>query len=140
MSEERLKILQMIEEKKITATEGFELLSALSEGAEKVNSQSVTPSGQRFLRVRVTGDKVKKINVNLPLSLVKVASKFASLSIGFIPEEARKEMEKKGIDLSKIDINEIVTLIDQGLLDEKLVDLEVDDETDGRIKVEVYVD
>lgn len=140
MSDEKIKILQMIEEKKITATEGMELLNALDDDAgyeEKTNSSA---NGKRFLRVRVSGDKVKKVNVNIPLNLVKVASKFATFGMGFIPDEARSEMERKGIDLSKIDLEELVKLIDQGLMDEKLVDIDVDDPNEGKVRVEVYVD
>jgi hypothetical protein len=139
MDEEKLKILQMIEERKITAAEGMELLNALGDTAMTQSPASPAP-GKQFLRIRVLGDKAKKVNVNIPLSLVKVASKFAAFGMGFIPEEARKEMERKGIDLAQLDMGELVTLIEQGLVTEKLVDIDVDDPEEGRVKVEVYVD
>jgi hypothetical protein len=87
----------------------------------------------------VIGDKAKKVNVNIPLNLVKVASKFAVFGMGFIPEEARKELERKGIDLSQLDLEEVLALIEQGLDVDKLVDIDVDDPEERRAKVEVYV-
>ncbi|HYH03021.1 MAG TPA: hypothetical protein VEC37_07975, partial [Bacillota bacterium] len=138
MSAEKLKILQMIEEQKITASQGMELLKALEEAEPDAKPAVVSP-GKKFLRVRVSTDKAK-VNVNVPLNLVKVASKFAVFGMGFIPEEARKELENKGIDLSQLDLAELLNLIEQGLMTEKLVDIEADDPEEGRSKVEIYVD
>jgi hypothetical protein len=84
-SEERLKILQMIDDGKINAEEGAKLLSALSESRQSKNKPAVrsTTDGARWLRVRVT-DMVTgkpKATVNLPLGLVdagmNIASKYA---------------------------------------------------------------
>lgn len=138
MSEEKVKILEMIQQGKITATEGLDLLEAL-DGPETVQTGSVPRVGDRFLRVRVNGDKAK-VNVNIPLSLLKATSKLAALSMNYIPEEARNEMEKKGIDLANIDLEELVSLIDQGLVDGKLVDVDAEDPKHGKTRVEVYVD
>jgi hypothetical protein len=49
-------------------------------------------------------------------------------------------MKKQGIDLTKIDFNELMQLIDQGLSDGRLVDVETEDEEEGKMKVEVYVE
>ena len=146
MENEKLKILEMIQEGKISSGEGLELLNALQEAdrPEKTLSLSKTSANmkERFLRVRVTGDgaHVKKVDVNIPLSLLKVASKFVNMGIGMVPKEAKEQMEQKGIDISKIDFDEMVQLIDQGLSDGKLVDVDVTDPEQGRIQVEVYVD
>jgi len=140
MSDENKRILEMIEEGKITAAEGLELLAALDH-TEVRTKQVVNPSlHKRYLRIRVYTDKAVKVNVNVPLALMKVASKFAAISMKYIPDEARKEMEKKGIDLSQIDVEELVSMIEQGCVDEKLVDIEVDDPKEGKVRVEVYVD
>lgn len=74
-TEERMKILAMIQEGKITAEEGAKLLSALSSSARSRKSRSRGPgsSGRpRWLRVRVTdmASGKSKVNVNLPLSLI----------------------------------------------------------------------
>lgn len=60
------------------------------------------------------------MNVNVPLGLLKATSKLVTMGMGFIPEDARLEMQKKGIDISKINFEELVGLIDQGLVDGKL--------------------
>jgi len=84
-NEERLKILKMIDEGKITAEEGAKLLSALSESRKGARKASIRTSvgGARWLKVRVT-DMVSgkaKATVNLPLGLVdaglNIASKYA---------------------------------------------------------------
>lgn len=147
MKDEKLKILEMIQEGKISSAEGLELLNALQE-ADK-NQVSFMPTEKakgntkgRFLRVRVSGESsgLRKADVNIPLSLLKAASKFLNMGMGMIPKEAREEMEKKGIDISEIDFDELVQLIDQGLSDGRLVDVDIDDEEHGSIKVEVYVE
>jgi hypothetical protein len=142
MNNERTKILEMIQDGKITATEGMELLNAI-EDTDPVRVPTGVENTDRFLRVRVVGDKTPKVNVNIPLGLLKSASKIITwgLSYGtsFIPNESRSNMEAKGIDLTQMDIEEFIRAIDQGY-GGKLVDIDVDDEKEGRIKVEVFVD
>ncbi|AKL94642.1 hypothetical protein CACET_c11770 [Clostridium aceticum] len=146
MQNEKLKILEMIQEGKISSEEGLELLNALQEGDKTAKSilldKSNAKNKERFLRVRVSGDGigVKKVDVNIPLSLLKVASKFVNMGMGMIPKEAKEEMEKNGVDISKIDFDELIQLMDQGLSDGKLVDVDINDPEEGRIRVEVYVD
>ncbi|MGD2156764.1 MAG: hypothetical protein PVG32_07815 [Anaerolineales bacterium] len=82
-TEERLKILKLIQEGKITAEEGAKLLSALSASTKKKPRQTSKISSARRLRVRVTDltSGKSKVNVNLPLKLVdaglNIASQFA---------------------------------------------------------------
>jgi len=146
MQSEKLKILEMIQEGKISSSEGLELLNALQETDKTEKAvflgKAMTNRKERFLRVKVSGDGtgVKKVDVNIPLSLFKVASRFVNMGMGIVPKEARDEMEKKGVDIAKIDFDELVQLIDQGLSDGKLVDVDVNDPEHGRIQVEVYVD
>ncbi len=84
-NEERMKILRMISEGKITAEEGAKLLSTLSESRKAVRKPALrgAPGGAKWLKVRVT-DMVTgkaKATVNLPLGLVdaglNIASKYA---------------------------------------------------------------
>lgn len=143
MSEEKLKILQMIQEGKVTPAEGMELLKALDESETAPAAQPTaqqTRLSNRFLHVKVNTPDTTKVNVNIPLNLVKVASKFAVFGMNYIPDSARQEMLAKGIDLSKIDLDELVAQIEQGLVDGKLVDIDVNDPKEGPVKVEVYVD
>ena len=141
MSEEKLKILQMVQEGKIKATEAMELLKVLDESEPKMELPSPSRLTNRFLRIRVNTAGTTKVNVNLPLSIMRVASKFAAFGMNYIPEAARQEMANKGIDFTKIDIEELIRMIEQGLLEGgKLVDVEAIDPNEGLVKVEVYVD
>ncbi|EGO65013.1 SHOCT-like domain-containing protein [Acetonema longum] len=137
MQDEKRKVLEMIQNGKITANEGYELLKAMENTEVKPLE---TGSSNRFLRIRVVSGQHSKVNVNIPLKLLKIASKFADIGMKFIPDDAREEMQKKGIDLSGINFDELVQLIDQGLVDGKLVDVEIEDPHEGPTKVEIYVE
>jgi hypothetical protein len=85
-NEERLKILKMIDEGKITAEEGARLLSTLSDSRKAAARKPTlhgTYGGARWLKVRVTDTMTgkAKATVNLPLGLVdaglNIASKYA---------------------------------------------------------------
>lgn len=81
-AEERLKILKMIDEGKISAEEGAKLLAALMDSQKTPPRTSVRniAAGNRWLRVRVT-DTITgktKATVNLPMRLVDAGLKIAS--------------------------------------------------------------
>jgi predicted DNA-binding ArsR family transcriptional regulator len=126
-TEERMKILKMIQEGKISADEGAQLLKALGASDKKARlglHRKPRPSGARWLRVRVSDmhSGKSKVNVNLPLSLVdaglNIASQFTS-------------------DVEMDDLATAVTdAIEDGLVG-KIVDV-VDDE-DGK-HIEVFIE
>ncbi len=148
MSSEKMKILEMIQEGKLTAAEGMDLLKAIEEGSSSKEPERITEnglakkellSGERFLRVRVVGEKALKVNVNLPLSLVRYASKLIVYAMSFVPADKRAELEQKGLDLQELDVEGLARILEE-TLDGKIVDVEVEDPTEGRIKVEVCVE
>jgi len=108
-SDERIKILQMIQEGKISADDGAKLLEALNRGASgrgpAARAVAVGEDG-RYIRVRVT-DTVTgktKVSVNLPLSLMDaglgIASNFVpSVKNVDIMEAIRSGMTGKVIDV-----------------------------------------
>jgi len=123
MSEERMRILKMLEDGKITADEAAKLLSAVETAGTKLPGGG----GRKVLHVEIhgEGEEKPKVNVNVPLELIKVG-------LGLIPKEARSKMEEKGIDLEKL-----TELIQTGI-EGKLV--EVEHEKEGgkeRITVEI---
>ena len=86
-AEERMRILKMIDEGKISAEEGAKLLSALSENRRGSNTpiQARMPGAARWLRVRVT-DVVtgrSKATVQIPLALIESGMKIGA---HFAPE------------------------------------------------------
>ena len=93
-TEERMKILKMIEDEKITAEEGAKLLSLLgsSSGGAK-NAPRGRAGAPRTLRVRVTDVKTgrSKASVQIPLSLVDAGMKIGA---HFAPEIEGVEMDR----------------------------------------------
>ncbi|KJR46577.1 hypothetical protein UF75_3034 [Desulfosporosinus sp. I2] len=149
MSNEKMKILEMIQEGKLTANEGMDLLKAIEEDnspkeeaktpEDGLVKKGITLSGERFLRVRVIGEKALKVNVNVPLSLIRSASKLVVYAMSFVPEDKRAELERKGLDLQALDVEGLARILED-TLDGKIVDVEVADPEEGRIKVEVCVE
>ncbi len=70
MHEERHKILQMVQEGKITADEAARLLDALRDQMENAQQRKRKP---RWVRIRVTDMEAKRVRVNLtlPVGLVR---------------------------------------------------------------------
>ncbi len=132
MSEERMKILRLVAEGKITPEEADRLLSALKE----------TDIRGRFFRVRVydrNTDKTK-VKLDIPVGVLKVASKFGSLFKGLMPEKGFR-MNIKG---REIYLDEMTPEILDSILDEiteggRFTLVEVDDEEEDQ-RVEVYIE
>lgn len=103
-SEERLKILKMIEEGKISAEEGTRLLAALGEGVRsRPSHKNLDP---RNIRVRVTDTVTgkSKASVRLPINLVDAGLKIAA---SFVPDmglEDLKEAFESGMTGKVVDI------------------------------------
>ena len=124
-AEERMKILKLIEEGKISAEEGAKLLSALSDSRRGMPPSPRPPSvgGARMLRVRVTDTRTgrSKASVQIPLALVD-----AGLKIG-----AHFAPEVQGVDMSNV-----MEALRMGVTG-KIID--VTDEEDGE-HVEIFVE
>ncbi|QIB27889.1 SHOCT-like domain-containing protein [Caloranaerobacter azorensis] len=121
--EEKLQILKMIEEGKITHEEALELLNALEEKDKEFNNTSNT----KWLKIRVYDpDDETKVNVNIPIALVDVGLKFATK---FSPE-------LKNSNLEDLNLEEIIQMIKNGAQG-KIVD--VTNERNGE-KVEIFVE
>lgn len=120
-SEERMKILKMVQERRITAEEGAKLIAALGKAEQR--QQASAEGESRWLRVRITDLESGKpsVNVNLPMSLVNVGLKMGAR---FIP------------DMEGIQVDELAEALRQGLTG-KIMD--VVDEAEGQ-RVEVYVE
>jgi len=93
--EERMKILKMVEEGKISAADGAKLLAALSESRKPAASPFPPPGGSgeaRWFRVRVTDTRTgkPKINVNIPTGLVSVGLRMGAR---FAPNLETEQMQ-----------------------------------------------
>lgn len=124
-AEERMKILRMIQEGKITAEEGAKLISALQESRKGPERRSTSAPGRRssWLRIRVTDVLTgrAKVNVNLPLGLMD-----AGLKIGaqYAPQ------------LEGVDVENLISQVKAGAAG-KIID--VIDEEDGE-HVEIFIE
>ncbi len=129
MSEESRQILEMLSRGKVTVDEAERLLAALK-GAPGSRRSGKPP---RFLRV-IAQDGEKRVNVSVPLALIRAGMKFTAL----IPEKARADVEKhlsaQGIDLDlkKLKPEDLEELV------KHLADLQVDVEEGGEKKVRVF--
>jgi hypothetical protein len=128
LKEERLQILKMLEEGKITAEEAATLLSALEAGAQKEQGEAKSTSASgapRRRRVRIcvsdgaTGKK--KVDINFPIGVIKFARRMGTKFTGNI----------EGINLD--DIFDAVHQEVEG----KIIDIQ--DEYEGK-RVEIFVE
>jgi hypothetical protein len=117
--EERMKILSMISEGKVSSEEGARLLHAL----QRDNKPGNTGRDPRTLRVRVTDVKTgrKKVSVNIPMSVVSVGIKMGAR---FAPTNA------------EFNYQAVMEAIKSGVTG-KIVDIEDQDEGE---RVEIWID
>ncbi len=123
--EERMKILKMIEEGKISAEDGAKLLAALSEGRRGPGVPNLPRSlgAGHWLRIRVTDIATgrSKASVQIPLGLIDAGMKIGA---HFAPEV-------EGVDMSQV-----MDALRSGVTG-KIID--VTDDEDGE-HVEIYVE
>ncbi|RPJ60459.1 MAG: hypothetical protein EHM12_06155 [Dehalococcoidia bacterium] len=137
MSDNQKKILQMLAEGKISVDEAQRLLSLVrdtdSEGKMHGSIQQGPKKLPRYLRVivepRATAadngyghERHKKVNIRIPISLIRSGMKFASL----MPSEAAEHMDKafkeKGLSfdikhLKEDDFQEILSALEDSVID-----------------------
>lgn len=123
-TEERMQILNMVAEGKISAVDGAKLLAALEpEKKEPPRIMTERPSQAKWFRVRVTDLETgkNKVNVNLPMSLVDVGTRMGAR---FAPE------------LEGMDFGDIIEQIKSGAQG-KIIEVE---DAEGGERVEIYVE
>lgn len=130
------KILEMLSEDKITVEEATALLSKLQNtdgdmdksGFEKdQDSRGKTP---KYLRVLVDSAEGDKVNVRVPLSLIKTGIKLSAL----IPGDAVARISNSGLDLSQL------SQLSGDELIEALRELKVDVDSANGDKVRVFTE
>lgn len=112
-SEERMKILKMISDGKITAEEGSKLISTLSQKSKKEEKFAKRSLSNQMLRVRVTDMSTgkTKVNVNVPMKLVDAGLNIAAQ---FTPEmENAQMMEAVKEALAENMSGKIVDVVDE---------------------------
>lgn len=127
LEEERLKVLKMVQEGKLTAEEAMQLLEVLDQSTptpvSAETSASIDSNPGKFLRVRVSDISSNRVKVNLrmPLSLVRAGVKLGSR---FTPE------------LEGIKQEELIAILNSGNTGQVV---DVTDQEDGE-HIEVFID
>lgn len=117
-TEERMRILMMIQEGKISAAEGARLIEALDDLSEPTPppapSTSTYPGAKkpRYLRVLITDTDTGKarVNVRLPVSLINSGMRMGAR---FAPEIEGLEMEDLNAWLNSGEVGQIVDIFDE---------------------------
>jgi len=132
MSEEKRKILNMVAEGKLTPEEADRLLDALKNAQGK----------KRFFRVRVYDKNNREkpsVKVNIPIAVLKIASKIGAAFKGVMPEGMKLNLHGKEITLDEFTPEMIDEIIDSLGDEDKFILAEVTDEEKGEY-VEVSIE
>jgi len=116
MKEEITKVLTMVQEGKIYAEKGSELIQVLKEKEETGNKLSKKPNAylDKTLKIRVLSTENDNVKVNLPIKLVKLVLMAGHSIAASIPQSEKY--------VKDIDINLIVEAIENEL-DGQIVDI-----------------
>lgn len=136
MSNNRTQILNMLAEGKITVEEAEKLLRAIDETAADTAGPESRPANTKnlkYLRVVIdsideTSGKAEKVNVRIPLQLLKAGIKLKSILPNHAGDKVHSALHEKGFnfDLNDIDANSIDELI--AALNEFHVEVDSDNE------------
>jgi hypothetical protein len=139
MGEERIRILSLVAEGKISAEEAARLLDALESRGTQTTAADPPPragsSGPpKFMYVKVVSQQGDNVNVKIPLSLVRAGLKLTSLIPPQAMEQITKQMADHGMafDLANLKHEDIEELI------EALREMEIDVDSKNGDNVRVY--
>ena len=97
MNEERRRILDMLAQGKINAKEAENLLDALRDGSASTPSSP----GPKYLRVLVEDEKGEhggRVNVRVPLNLIRAGVRLAALLPHGVYDQVNKALKENGMD------------------------------------------
>ncbi|PKQ19872.1 MAG: hypothetical protein CVT66_08070 [Actinobacteria bacterium HGW-Actinobacteria-6] len=145
MSEDRARILNMLAEGKINAEEAERLLDAMDSRSAAAPAAGPAIKGDptqlinalpKFLHVLVDGDEGEKVNVKIPLALVRSGLKLTSLIPPQAMEQLNTQMAESGmsIDFNNFKPEDIDELI------EALREMEINVDGSKGEKVRVYAE
>lgn len=125
-TEERLKILKMIQENKISVEEGIKLLEAIDRPVheQKAAGPQVIPGREpKFLRIHITDTRTgrPRVNIRLPISVINAGFKMGAK---FSPE------------VQGLDADQLLGFVKAGVTGQVI---DIQDEEDGE-HVEIYLE
>jgi hypothetical protein len=136
MSEERRQILEMVSAGKVSIQEAEELLRALDTGAgPSASTEPQVKAKPKYIRVLVetSHGEGEKINVRIPMALLRAGVKLASLIPPIAQIKVNEALREHGmtVDLAALKPSDLEDLV------EHLEDFTVDVDTVGE-KVRVF--
>ena len=129
MSSERKKVLEMLQEGKITSKEAADLLEAIDDTSDNYNEVSNLSKSysKKYLKIRVIeGSDQSKVKLNIPIKLVKLGLSFAS----------KLNSSIEGVQISNKEIDIILDAIENEIEGE-IISIDADD---GKTKVKIYIE
>lgn len=141
MGEERKRVLNMLAAGKITVEDAEQLLNALNQQTTQATTTTATAmkSAPKYLHVTVDapnklqGGEAEKVNVRIPLQLMRAGMKFASL----IPQSAQGQVNQalhdKGIQFNLTDMTP--EMVDELITSLSELTVEVDDSDGSHVRV-----
>ena len=136
MNEERKKVLAMLVDGKISADEAERLLDALGNKSTETSPQAALTKTldnlPQYLFVKVDSDDGDKVNIRVPLKLVKAGIKLKAL----LPREAQDKinikLNEKGINLEDFEAENFKDILDA------LTEFEINVDEKKGDKVRIY--
>src|SRR5690554_6814369 len=95
MGEERMRILKMLEEGKLTVEEANELLENIENRPHVSSQDAVNNKKIKKVRILVKEQGEEKVNITLPFSLARTALKF-------VPRKVMNNLDEGEIDLKEM--------------------------------------
>lgn len=120
--EERMRILNLLKDEKISLEEADQLLASLGD-AQKT---PIKTGLGKFLRIRINSEDNEKVNVNIPLSVARWA-------LTMVPEKVKTKLRQGE---QPIELEEILDHLHEGMEGQRIVDIQ---DEDGNV-VEIYID
>lgn len=114
MSKERKKILDMLAEGKIDASEAESLLVAIERSNEPPSNQAQTadkndssPKKLKYFRVIIESknNEKEKVNIKIPLGLIRAGVKLASVIPGSAKDKINIALKEKGLNFNIDEVN-----------------------------------
>lgn len=135
MNEERKKVLEMLADGKISADEAERLLEALQNKATETAPQTALTETldnlPRYLFVKVDAVDGDKVNIRIPLKLVKAGIKLQALLPQDAQDKINAKLNEKGINLDDFKDENFKDLLDA--LTE--FELNVDDKKGDKVRI-----
>lgn len=136
MVEERLRILNMLAEGKISAADADGLLMAMAETRAPAEAAPAVPKTPRYLRVQVEDHdgEPSRVSIRVPFHLLRAGVRLTALIPSALHDRINRALKDKGVEF------DISTLKPENLeaLVEHLAELTVDVDTGNGDKVRVY--